>query len=202
MRCGCGGTFVPPVGTPGATCPYCYRQVDLAPPQGTPTEARRTWSLVLIAAALVMTLVGAFSKHWLVFSEGDEEARVGLLGYEECRRGECHGQAFSADGRDATSTILGVVGKVALAGTIGLGGVLVWCGVGVAQRRPSMVAMILGIVLASLGLVGASMWAYEIKTHLREEEISYGYGLLLYASGTIAAIVGCVLSSARARSPR
>jgi hypothetical protein len=190
-----------PAGMPSALCPYCHRPVAIVPVAAV-SDARRTWTLALIAAAIVAMLAGAFTRSWLTARDGDEELRVGLLGGEVCDEGECK-QLDYDDGRtrDDLMKVLGVVGKVAIAGTLAVIAMLGWCGARVVGRRPAFGPGIAGIILASLASVGAVMWAYQMKTQLGVARLSYGYSFLLYVAGAILGFVGCVMARGPGRGP-
>lgn len=91
-----------------------------------------------------------------------------------------------------------MVGKIALAGTFALIGMLAWLGTRVLGRRPAFGPGIATIVLAALGIVGATMWAMQIKSALHDS-LSYGYSDLLYVAGAIAGLIGAVLARGPSR---
>ncbi len=199
LRCTCGNLLVAPPGAPAVVCPYCHRQLAVTPVVSTPTETRRTWAAILIGAAILFMLVGTFTRAWLIMSEDDDSVRIGLLGGEQCERGRCDSFDYDDDrGRDSMLMILGIVGKVAVAGTLATCAILVWTGTRVITRKPAVGPATAGIVLASLAGVGASTWAYQIQEHI--PRLSYGWGLLLYFAGAVCGVIGCVLTSRRARS--
>lgn len=206
MRCGaCGGTFAAPPGAPSAVCPYCRQPVAIlmpampamphvpAPVAYATAQAKRSWGCGLIAVAIVAMLAGVFTRSWVTTSYGDESLRIGLLGVEQCEEGRCETEDYDQAGRgDELIKILAMIGKIAVAGTFVVAGLLTWTAVRGVQRRPAEGPALAGIILTALAIVGAFMWTYMMKTHFPFGP-SYGWSFAVYEVGAIAGLVGCVL---------
>jgi hypothetical protein len=199
----CGGTFVAPPGAMSVVCPYCRQPVVVPmavavpvgyvmPPPAVTSESRRSWAVGLFAVAVVAMLVGTLTRSWLTMGRGDDEARLGLLGMEECNDGRCKTEDYDAE-HDSVVVVLGSVGKIAVAGTLALIGVLAWTGARVLGRKPAIGPSVAGTVIAALAAMGATMWMITLKNELHDS-LEIGWSYALYVVGAVSGLVGCTLA--------
>ncbi len=154
--------------------------------------------LALLAAFLVMA--GTFTPAWLV-APAPAEGGVGLTGVELCERrgGErvCVSRDWDellADTRDKDLKLVAQAVVVAVAGSIGVAGLLLGVGLGglTTQRRLALATAlaILGSVLALCGAIATVVILHEFY---RREAFEYGYSIFLYGAGCGVGVVGCAL---------
>ncbi len=152
-------------------------------PAGPPNPAQT--AAIILAVCGVLMAVGVFTKSWLSASEGKSEVGVGLLGAQECRRGEC--RSFSwGDMKGAVPgdvKAVGYLGFVAGLGAIGAAG---FCAFLAFQRQSHKIPV--KVIQGVFGAAAFSFTYFLVRLMLDDK---LGKGLGPSFSG-IVAIVGVV----------
>jgi hypothetical protein len=146
---------------------------------------RRKLGIAFAFGAIVLLLVGAFTKKWWV--EGGMSS--GFLGAEFCgRSGHCESISW-LEAKDTFALFLGYGGYAALVGTLVLVALLGYLGYASAARPelPPRTGAKVTFIVAILALLGGIGYAFGWN-FAGAKKLTIGYSAYIYFAGAVVAI--------------